>query len=533
MRDEVANAERAINVSKLLGASSFVDVVRFLVRTALRSGFYALFDVRFVHVGERDMLELRRGYSLQGKVGTKSGVSDTKYLIAKLLSNWLGTKNTTVETELLFWIEEKVNTAFKESSPEEQSSLSNVIGGMLNVSASDWTAAVNDAHGMDALRLQASDTVIDTDMASVRVACAAPVEKGANATAFYMATNLMADVIFAVYSKLHMKASPLQQAGFCMYMVRMCLTVTWPLLTAELLLDRDNVPALEQIFTSLKQAAKTSKALTWMDDAERDVAAGIFGNTTLLVVSPTMTVNPKINYTGPSKTFEQDPSKFLLTYVRARSHHCDVMLRSPPTRAELMMADMETSARVAYLPHVHTILIPTLQQSRPYLYSSGVPDYYNYGTVGGLMATRLIEALVMADHAWSKASKTKRGKVISCLAERHKRQGFGRKVSGEVRAQQVLMLSLSAGVRLAYAAMESHFRERMENNEKLIQKFWPAAQETFFTRFCLLWCSASKDPVTLTFKEMCLLPLYNMKEFGERYGCKSNSNFSAGPMCDV
>ncbi|KAH7941327.1 hypothetical protein HPB49_012335 [Dermacentor silvarum] len=310
--------------------------------------------------------------------------------------------------------------------------------------------------------------------------------------------------------------SPLQQAGFCMYMVRMCLTVTWPLLTAQLLTDRNSTPALEEIFASLKQAAKTPKALTWMDDTEREVAAGIIGNTTLLVVSPTMTTNTKPDYTGPSEPFDQDSSKFLLTYARARSHHCNVMLRSPPTREELLIADMQTVSRVVYLPQAQSVLIPTLHQREPYLYASGVPDYYNYGTVGGLMATRLIDALVMADRAWNLASKTKRGKVITCLTERHNRQGFSRKVSDDLGRQQVLMLSLSAGVRLAYAAMEAHFRERMQNNEKLIRTFWPEAQETFFARFCLLWCSASKAP-----------------EFGERYGCKSNSNYSAGLLCGV
>ncbi|KAH6925599.1 hypothetical protein HPB50_007980 [Hyalomma asiaticum] len=250
----------------------------------------------------------------------------------------------------------------------------------------------------------------------------------------------------------------------------------------------------------------------------------------------------------------------------------EVMLRSPPTRAELTMTDMEGKGQLVYLPPLQSLFVPTLLQRSPYVYASGVPDRYNYGTVGGLMATRLIDAVVKTNQAWNEVSKTKRAKVIACLTGRHNRLGFSRKVksaiyclfvgaprvmgvvlsrsactrwkevhstsskqqvSGSVPEQQALMLSLSAGLRLAYAAMEADFRESVGHSESLIRKLWPDAQETFFMRFCLPWCSASHSPRTLTFKEMCLLPIYNMKEFGERYGCKSNSNYSAGPMCDV
>ncbi|KAL3217150.1 hypothetical protein MRX96_032583 [Rhipicephalus microplus] len=101
IRDEVANTEAAVNVNEVRRATSFSDIVRFVVRTSLQLGFYTIFDVRFVHEGDRDMLELRRGYSLQAKVGSQ-GASDAKFRISKLVSSWLGIDNATKETELLF-----------------------------------------------------------------------------------------------------------------------------------------------------------------------------------------------------------------------------------------------------------------------------------------------------------------------------------------------------------------------------------------------------------------------------------------------
>ncbi|XP_075723910.1 endothelin-converting enzyme 2-like [Rhipicephalus microplus] len=533
IRDEVANTEAAVNVNEVRRATSFSDIVRFVVRTSLQLGFYTIFDVRFVHEGDRDMLELRRGYSLQAKVGSQ-GASDAKFRISKLVSSWLGIDNATKETELLFRIDAKVQTAFAQHLPESRSTLRDVTEGLLTLSADEWVKAINDAHNVTALKIQASDSVIDTNMASVRRVGEYLPAEGVNATAFYIATNLVADVIFVVYTKLDSSTSPLHRVSFCVYLVRTCFAATWPLLASKVLGDKTSMPALERIFTGLQQAAKTPQALTWMDDKEREVASAIVSNTSLLVVSSTMPTVSKPDYTGPAGSlFQDDPDAFLLTYARARRHHYNVMLHSPPARTDLLMSDMEQGGQIAYLPLLKSLFVPTLPQRAPFLYAVGVPDRYNYGTVGGLLATKLIDVIVKNERTWNEVSKTKQAKVMACLFGKHNHLGFGEKARGDIAAQQAMMLSLSAGARLAYAAMEADFRERVGGNEELAQKWWPDVQETFFMRFCLTWCSSIRAPVPLTYEEMCLLPLYNMKEFGARYGCKSNSTYSAGPMCDV
>ncbi|KAL3217149.1 hypothetical protein MRX96_032582 [Rhipicephalus microplus] len=359
-----------------------------------------------------------------------------------------------------------VQTAFAQHLPESRSTLRDVTEGLLTLSADEWVKAINDAHNVTALKIQASDSVIDTNMASVRRVGEYLPAEGA----------------------------------------------TWPLLASKVLGDKTSTPALERIFTGLQQAAKTPQALTWMDDKEREVASAIVSNTSLLVVSSTIPTVSKPDYTGPAGSlFQDDPDAFLLTYARARRHHYNVMLHSPPARTDLLMSDMEQGGQIAYLPLLKSLFVPTLPQRAPFLYAVGVPDRYNYGTVGGLLATKLIDVIVKNERTWNEVSKTKQAKVMACLFGKHNH----------------------LGARLAYAAMEADFRERVGGNEELAQKWWPDVQETFFMRFCLTWCSSIRAPVPLTYEEMCLLPLYNMKEFGARYGCKSNSTYSAGPMCDV
>ncbi|KAK8774524.1 hypothetical protein V5799_010945 [Amblyomma americanum] len=498
LREEMAYAEKALSVSELLRATSFVAIVRYLVRTALRIGIFGLFDVRFVRVGNRSLLQLRRGYSLHGKVGASLEVGDANYRITKLVTNWLGKENVTAETEMLFRLDAEVRRVFSKSVPQTLKPLDEVTSKMMDLTSEQWAATINEAHDEKELKLKPSDTVIDTDMASVHEASRYLVGEGVNATAFYVATNIEADVIYLVYTKLarvhlstyggscmhedgflkfgdsatsDISSNRLRQAGFCMFLVRKCVSLTWPSLAAQLLLSKtDSVPVLESLYSSLQQIA-------------------------------------------------------------------EVALRSPPSMAQLIMYDLEEAGHVSFAYALNSVVVPTMWQLVPFLYTTGVPDQYNYGAVGSLLAARLVDALLAEGDggkgAWYPAAKDKGEKIVECLVARHHRQGFGRKVAGSSQSQRNAMLALSSGVRLAYAALEAIFLSQVASG-RAIKENWPHIQEVFFIRYCLLWCSGTSTPNPITPNEMCLLPLYNMREFGELYKCPGKSNYSAaGDLCDV
>ncbi|KAK8786100.1 hypothetical protein V5799_007535 [Amblyomma americanum] len=212
LRKELAQAKAAISIDELVQATSFVGIVRYLVRTALRVGNFALFDVRFVRMGNQSLLQLRRGYSLRGKVGASVEDTDLRYRITKLLNIWLGRDNVSAETETLLRLDHEqvrfrslaaqVMKIISKSVPQVLRPLEDVTSGMMNLTSEEWAAAVNEAHNEPQLKLQPSDTVIDTDMVSVHNASTFLVDEGVNVTAFYLATNLAADVIFLVHTKL-------------------------------------------------------------------------------------------------------------------------------------------------------------------------------------------------------------------------------------------------------------------------------------------------------------------------------------------
>lgn len=67
----------------------------------------------------------------------------------------------------------------------------------------------------------------------------------------------------------------------------------------------------------------------------------------------------------------------------------------------------------------------------------------------------------------------------------------------------------------------------------MFDEYWPAAEQVFFTRYCLLWCSSGEEANPLTPREKCMLPLYNMEEFVDHYSCKDRTNFTTAAFCKV
>ncbi|KAK8773902.1 hypothetical protein V5799_011562, partial [Amblyomma americanum] len=169
----------------------------------------------------------------------------------------------------------------------------------------------------------------------------------------------------------------------------------------------------------------------------------------------------------------------------------------------------------------------------PYLYIYDVPDYFNYGTMGALLGVQLAEIAAVGvkdqrQSTWDNWSLNKHGEMLQCLLRRRKLLGFPSFNPTTADKQQTHLLTLSVGARLAYSGLKNAFR-RKSRTVKVFNDYWPEALRVFFTRFCLLWCSGSGKADPLTPRAKCILPLYNIEEFGELYECDVNS--TGGPFC--
>ncbi|XP_075553914.1 uncharacterized protein LOC142586916 [Dermacentor variabilis] len=167
------------------------------------------------------------------------------------------------------------------------------------------------------------------------------------------------------------------------------------------------------------------------------------------------------------------------------------------------------------------------------MYPFRVPDFFNYGTLAALIAQVLVTEVVGSlQSAWDSQTRVNHAEVISCLAERRRSMGFGELNSDGDERQNALVLSLTMGLRLAYYALMKTFRLQAKT-DKVFGDYWPAAEQVFFDRYCLLWCNAAQEANPLTPREKCMLPLYNMEEFVDHYGCKDRANFTTAPFSKV
>ncbi|XP_065284405.1 uncharacterized protein [Dermacentor albipictus] len=261
-------------------------------------------------------------------------------------------------------------------------------------------------------------------------------------------------------------------------------------------------------------------------------ARELVSNTSLDVVAREAFKISRVNYEGPSPGLdESDP--FLKTLVVALRHHYTVMAANPPTRLELALSDFEFKNSLTYVRDKKSILVPTLYQNNPYMYPFRVPDFFNYGTLAALIAQVLVTEVVGSlQSAWDSQTRVKHAEVLSCLAERRRSMGFGELNSDGDERQNALLLSLTMSLRVAYYALMKAFRLQAKT-DKVFGDYWPAAEQVFFDRYCLLWCNAAQDANPLTPREKCMLPLYNMEEFVDHYGCKDRANFTTAPFCKV
>ncbi|XP_075742195.1 uncharacterized protein LOC142795560 [Rhipicephalus microplus] len=133
---------------------------------------------------------------------------------------------------------------------------------------------------------------------------------------------------------------------------------------------------------------------------------------------------------------------FVRKYILARQHDQQVRGVSPPTLMELYSASHGYAGDVAYSQRVGVVVVPGLYQMEPYVYDSDVPAYFNYGTVGALLASQV--AIIMhpnyagTRHSgswWARDTHERYSHRLRCLVDLHYRLGFKSHVAGSLQVR--------------------------------------------------------------------------------------------------
>ncbi|XP_077536017.1 uncharacterized protein LOC144148341 [Haemaphysalis longicornis] len=376
-------------------------------------------------------------------------------------------------------------------------------------------------------------------------------DHGLEKATVYLATNLLADVVFILSMHGKIEAVETSKARYCFKLTYKCLAFTWAYLAARLLSPDGASEVLEDMFNSMKTAFfENVDAFAWLQGKDRREAEAVAARLGLDIVTGKAFRVPGADYSGEpvdersGAPPEEESGHFLPVLVAALSHHFRVLSKNPPTRLQLLISELEFSSKLAYIAQRDRVLVPTHFQLEHYLYPSWVPDYYNYATMGYLLANQLAavmgvgELSVTDKHrtSWDNATVSRHEAVLQCLLAKRKQLGFGELDERKADKQTALMMTLSHGIRLAYMALKKLFRDQA-HTDKLFRSYWPEAQHVFFVRTCMIWCTSESKADPLTPREKCMLPLYSMREFSEHYNCANSvdttSNASTPGFCDI
>ncbi|KAH8032238.1 hypothetical protein HPB51_024015 [Rhipicephalus microplus] len=318
--------------------------------------------------------------------------------------------------------------------------------------------------------------------------------KGTKTAALYVSAYLASYVAIMERDKLRVRSGEITVPWSCLNRASECLTKTWPQLVGKLVNSQGSVQITENMFATIKEASAYPKVFTWLGERSRMLSNEEVASTPAVIQEP---IDPKVNYSGldfdgnghvanngslVTRNDTREDYMFVRKYILARQHDQQVRGVSPPTLMELYSASHGYAGDVAYSQRVGVVVVPGLYQMEPYVYDSDVPAYFNYGTVGALLASQ---------------------------------------------EQQATMYMIVQGLRLAFDSMEADFRDHAPDYS-VFSAHWPEATRLFFVRYCLLWCSASERPNPLTPREMCLLPVHNMPEFAEAFGCSESARYVRG-----
>ncbi|KAH7941574.1 hypothetical protein HPB49_014999 [Dermacentor silvarum] len=429
-----------------------------------------------------------------------------------------------------------ISTGFRIVTGPLSTFVDNLVHGM---NAQAWVDALNAALP-EKYRIDARANVSTVAWASFRSAFAALVSGGVASTAFYLGANLDAEIAYLETSRDRLKtAGDAKKAQFCLEQCRRIHSLAWKSLVGELLQDEglaDGAAVATEMFATLAHTVKDQSTLTWLSKDARDKALQLAFDTHIEVINAKRVSENSIDMTQFEIPAMDTAQAFVLGLLKIMELD---LQQAPPTHRDVVYQFLEPLGPVSYEGNLDSILVPSLYLKDPYLYPHGVPMYYNYGTLGTQLGTAIAHAMNKDPGAsaasgvqskpsplWTEETRERYNRSVQCLESLRQRMGF--ESGSEARGgEQGTLFTWVQGVNLAYHAVMKRFSELAEREDDAVL-YMHNAQRTFFSRSCLLWCTSDSTGGRLSAQERCMLPLHNMREFADAFGCTGRQDFVQG-----
>ncbi|KAH8030323.1 hypothetical protein HPB51_006755 [Rhipicephalus microplus] len=342
----------------------------------------------------------------------------------------------------------------------------------------------------------------------------------------------------------------------CLDAATRALEPDWPLVLATLAFPHADFGGANALFDGVRRASMATTP-DWLDNVTtRRIRARLRHVTLTSFATSFERDNATMAEVGSS--FVRANRSFLAHYVTLHHVGQEASIRDPPNGLKGALSSVELHGRVVYSDLFATVFLPLVYLRHPVFYNASVASYYNYGTLGAVVAKELAEAVSpfsrgddfedvgnedrgssnasTGSFLWSEASRREFAYRIGCYRafEDHFHKGRPQDVDWMTTPLKRNLFAWLRAARVAYEAMKTDYVASTTRGGTLPHRvtpaLWKSAQMVFFRRFCLVACGLDRTE-PLSARDRCHWPLLNMAEFVDAFGCPNNSFMASRQSC--
>ncbi|XP_037555208.1 uncharacterized protein LOC119431818 [Dermacentor silvarum] len=513
-------AEAIADETDILGATDVASVLRRVIRLSLRKGISTLFTASgVIYLGDL-ALHVSRGKSFSEKLAQPTDGAAGRELVTRLFDRAFANTpsvrkldaNDTVRRLLEF--DRALSSENSYARDEEMCGDSKTEFVTQYVGGRDWLRFVNSLLPENS-QLKEASLVLVSEADRIKKA-ADELRKKIDLGVIY--------ILFHVAMEIgRFYIVPLSKVTrTCLRMAQEILPPSVSNVFHNLTTTANSDPSRAgAIFIGIREVfAKHPLMLLGISEGEEKKAASFLGSVTLRAQETTVSAWPNGSGWQPHEAADSLPAAFPRMHVVLKAREALRRLNDPPSVGQVTFSGHELTNDVVYSRLLNEVFLPASLRRSPVLYSGQVPTEFNMGTVGVLLATQVFHANEPSEndlHDWYDQNA---GAFGRCMRE-SKPTAIAWQFNALPDNRLLELFTLAYSVKVAHRAVREHYDgydRHASNFDDVLRK----AQRTFFRRFCLLSCGDSVQNETSESRLACLVPVLNMPEFYEAFGCPLN-----------
>ncbi|XP_075727079.1 neprilysin-1 isoform X2 [Rhipicephalus microplus] len=558
VKREIASILEVLDLSGILGSETSFDALLQALSLSFTTGLASLVGIRRRKLGDRVFLHVYGARSIREELlpETADGVVlSYLYKVVRAASEDSAHSDALASSVLALDVTlAQKSHAFSRSPGDKEEDdvwlhVTDLIGDA-DFPAGLWDVAFGSFKANEPVR-DHDNAVLFTRLNASRLVARHLERTMVNVTAWYLVAATLSRALRLDFVKRFGGNYPYRSEHLCLDAATRALEPDWPLVLAALAFPHADFGGADALFDGVRRASMTTTP-DWIDNVTtRRIRARLQHVTLTSFATSFERDNATMAEVGSS--FVRGNHSFLANYVTL--HHVG---QEASIGLKGALSSVELHGRVVYSDLFDTVFLPLVYLRHPVFYNASVASYYNYGTLGAVVAKELAEAVSpfsrgddfedvgnedrgssnasAGSFLWSEASRREFAYRIGCYRafEDHFHKGRPQDVDWMTTPLKRNLFAWLRAARVAYEAMKTDYVASTTRGGTLPHRvtpaLWKSAQTVFFRRFCLVACGLDRTE-PLSARDRCHWPLLNMAEFVDAFGCPNNSFMASRQSC--